>query len=98
MAGRLKATTSWTIACPIAIFHRSVHVSYPSPADTRVARSRGEDHGGQIMLHGMKDGFGFVGRLHVLYDWTDGCIAVTDSEMDEILRVVAVGASIRIEP
>jgi len=46
----------------------------------------------------MKDGFGFIGRLHVLYDWTDGCIAVTDSEMDEILRVVAVGASIRIEP
>jgi len=83
---------------PDSDFHRSLHVSYPSPSDTRAARSRGEDPGGQIMLHGMKDGFGFIGRLHILYDWTDGCIAVTDSEIDEILRVLAVGAPIRIEP
>jgi murein L,D-transpeptidase YafK len=50
------------------------------------------------MLHGMKDGFGLIGRLHTLYDWTDGCIAVTNSEIDEIFRVVPVGTPIRIEP
>ena len=83
---------------PDSDFHRALHISYPSPSDTRAARSRGEDPGGQIMLHGMKDGLWFIGRLHTLYDWTDGCVAVTDAEIDEISRVVAVGAPIRIEP
>ena len=50
------------------------------------------------MIHGMKNGFGYVGRLHTFVDWTDGCIAVTDSEIDQISRVVADGTPIRIEP
>ena len=79
-------------------FHRALHISYPSPSDIRAARSAGAEPGGLIMIHGMKDGFGFIGRLHTLVDWTDGCIAVTNREIEEISRVVAAGTPIRIEP
>ena len=58
----------------------------------------GAEPGGFIMIHGMKDGFGFIGRLHALVDWTDGCIAVTNRKIEEISRVVAAGPPIRIEP
>jgi murein L,D-transpeptidase YafK len=51
-----------------------------------------------IMVHGIKNGMGFVGRLHTLFDWTDGCIAVSDREIDEIWGAVADGAAILIEP
>jgi murein L,D-transpeptidase YafK len=79
-------------------FHRALHISYPSAADTAKALSRGFEPGGLIMIHGMKNGLGFVGRLHRFVDWTDGCIAVTDPEIEEISRVVADGTRIRIEP
>jgi murein L,D-transpeptidase YafK len=79
-------------------FHRALHISYPSPTDTANALSRGFEPGGLIMIHGMKDGRGYLRRLHTLVDWTDGCIAVTDSEIEEISRVVADGTPIRIEP
>ncbi|MEJ0037639.1 MAG: L,D-transpeptidase family protein [Gammaproteobacteria bacterium] len=66
----------------------------PLPAD---ARARGVGPGGLIMVHGVRNGLGFVGRLHRLFDWTDGCIAVTDWEIDEIWRIVADGTPIEIE-
>lgn len=83
---------------PNSAFHRSLHVSYPSPTDTAAARSRGVSPGGMIMVHGVKNGMGFIGRLHRLFDWTDGCIAVSDREMDEIWNAVADGTPIWIEP
>jgi murein L,D-transpeptidase YafK len=83
---------------PKSAFHRSLHVSYPSPNDTAAARGRGVSPGGMIMVHGVKNGMGLVGRLHRLFDWTDGCIAVSDREMDEIWRTVPDGTPIVIEP
>ena len=83
---------------PGSAFHRSLHVSYPSPADSAAARARGVSPGGMIMVHGIKNGMGFVGRLHRLFDWTDGCIAVSDREIDEIWGAVADGTAILIEP
>lgn len=50
------------------------------------------------MVHGMKNHFGWIGRAHVALDWTDGCVAVTDHEIDEIVRVVPDGTPITIEP
>jgi murein L,D-transpeptidase YafK len=80
-------------------FHRSLHISYPSPTDTAAARSRGESPGGLIMVHGMKkNGLRFLGRAHTLVDWTDGCIAVTNREIEEIWRVVPDGTPIILEP
>jgi murein L,D-transpeptidase YafK len=83
---------------PRSSYHKALHVSYPSAADSASARSRGVSPGGQIMVHGVRNGLGFVGRLHRIFDWTDGCIAVTDQEIDEIWRSVADGTPIEIEP
>jgi murein L,D-transpeptidase YafK len=83
---------------PRSSYHKALHVSYPSAADTDAARSRGVSPGGLIMVHGVRNGLGFVGRLHRIFDWTDGCIAVTDAEIDEIWRCVPDGVAIEIEP
>ena len=83
---------------PRSSYHKALHVSYPSPADAAAAKSRGVSPGGLIMVHGIRNRMGYIGRLHRLFDWTDGCIAVTDEEIDEIWRVVDDGTPIVIEP
>lgn len=83
---------------PRSSYHKALHVSYPSAIDTAAAQGRGVSPGGFIMVHGVRNGLGFVGRLHRIFDWTDGCIAVTDREIDEIWSSVADGTPIEIEP
>ena len=83
---------------PHSAFYRSLHVSYPSVADAARARVSGNPPGGEIMIHGMRNGGGWLGRLHLTTDWTDGCIAVTDPEMDELYRIVPDGTPIVISP
>jgi murein L,D-transpeptidase YafK len=80
---------------PDSDFHRALHVSYPSPADTR-RRDRAETPG--IYHASRNEGTARVHRPAHPLRWTDGCIAVTDAEIDEISRVLATGAPIRIEP
>ena len=82
----------------ISVAHLSMHVSYPDAEDRASAAADGRDPGGQIMVHGLRTGLGWTGRLHRLVDWTDGCIAITDREMDEFGRVVPVGTPIEIRP
>ncbi|TGQ63652.1 murein L,D-transpeptidase [Mesorhizobium sp. M00.F.Ca.ET.186.01.1.1] len=82
---------------PNSIAHKSLHVSYPNTDDLAAAKARGVDAGGMIMIHGQPNGFGWWGWLLQLVDWTDGCIAVTDSDMDEIWAMVADGTPIEIE-
>jgi len=77
-------------------FYRSIHVSYPNAADKARAKSRGVSAGGDIMIHGQKNGFGALGLLNQQRDWTEGCIAVTNDEMDEIMAAVKVGTPIEI--
>jgi murein L,D-transpeptidase YafK len=77
--------------------YRSLHISYPSAADRAVAKARGVKPGGDIMIHGLRNYTGFLGSLHRLIDWTNGCIAVTDDEMDELWRAVPDGTPIRIQ-
>lgn len=79
-------------------FHRSLHVSYPDSADVARARAAGVDPGGMIMVHGIRNGLGWLGRLHRALDWTDGCIAVTNREIEEIWRAVPDGTPIEIRP
>jgi murein L,D-transpeptidase YafK len=83
---------------PRSSYHKALHVSYPSAVDTAAAQGRGVSPGGLIMVHGVRNGLGFIGHLHRIFDWTDGCIAVTDGEIDEIWRTVADGTPIEIEP
>ncbi len=79
-------------------YYRSIHISYPSAGDRDQAAKLGGDPGGDIMVHGLPNGFGWLGAAHRKTDWTDGCIAVTDSEMDEIWKLVPDGTVIEIRP
>lgn len=79
-------------------FYKSIHISYPNAEDRAAARKRGVSPGGDVYVHGLPSGFGFLGASHRLKDWTDGCIAVTDQEMDEIWNAVADGTPIEIRP
>lgn len=79
-------------------FYRSIHISYPNATDVARARKLGVPPGGDVMVHGLPNGYRWLGASHRLHDWTDGCIAVTDEEMDEIWRAVVDGTSIEIRP
>ena len=83
---------------PNSQFHRALHLSYPSAADRRRAAQLGVRPGGDVEIHGLGPGFGWVGSKHLLHDWTDGCIAVTNEEIDEIWPLVEVGTPVEIEP
>ena len=83
---------------PNSRYHLSLHISYPNPADRERAKPLGVDPGGDIMIHGLPNGRGWIGRLHRLVDWTQGCVAVTDSEIEEIWKLVPDGTPIEIRP
>lgn len=77
-------------------YYRSIHVSYPNAADKARAKKLGVNPGGDIMIHGQKNGFGQLAGITQRLDWTEGCIAVTNDEMDEIMAAVKVGTTIEI--
>jgi murein L,D-transpeptidase YafK len=77
-------------------FHRALHISYPNDADRERARQIAADPGGDIMIHGIQKGLRWLGSLQRSVDWTDGCIAVTDSEIDEIYAAVPDGTPVEI--
>ncbi len=83
---------------PKSQFYKSIHISYPNEQDRRQAQQKGHSPGGDIMIHGLPNGYGAVGAAHRLRDWTDGCIAVTDAEIDEIWKLVPDGTPIEIRP
>jgi murein L,D-transpeptidase YafK len=78
-------------------FHRSIHISYPNEADRAHARKLGVSPGGDIFLHGSPNGSESSAEAPP-EDWTDGCIAVTNAEIDEIFRAVPDGTPIEIKP
>jgi murein L,D-transpeptidase YafK len=73
--------------------YKNLGVSYPNAPD----KANGYT-GGLIKIHGLKNGFGFIGKFHRFYDWTDGCIAVTNQEMEELFQNVAIGTTLTIYP
>lgn len=79
-------------------FHRALHISYPESRDVDRAAARGVSPGSDIMIHGIRNGMGWIGALHRRTDWTAGCIAVTDFEIEEIWRAVPDRTSIEIRP
>jgi len=79
-------------------YHKALHISYPSPEDRNRATRMGASPGGAIMIHGLPNGMNLIGSAHRFYDWTLGCIAVTDSEIDEIWTLVPVGTPVEIRP
>ena len=83
---------------PRSHFYKAIHVSYPDAHDRAEARKNHVSPGGDVFLHGLPNGFKWVGASHRLKDWTDGCIAVTDEEIDEIWAAVKDGTTIEIDP
>lgn len=83
---------------PDSDYHLALHISYPEQADLERAAAQGLSAGSDIMIHGLPNGRGWIGRFHRRNDWTAGCIAVTDFEIEEIYRVVPDGTPIEIRP
>jgi murein L,D-transpeptidase YafK len=77
-------------------FYKAIHISYPNDADKQSAAERGVDPGGAIMIHGQRNWLGWLSFITQRFNWTDGCIAVTNSEMDEIWQMVSVPTPIEI--
>ncbi len=79
-------------------FHRALRVSYPNSADRAQAKRLGVAPGGDIMIHGLPNGQGHIGKAHLQTDWTEGCIAVTNAEIEEIWGLVRDGTRVEINP
>jgi len=79
-------------------YHKALHISYPNAEDRKRAAKLGVAPGGAIMIHGLPNGKGYIGAAHRLFDWTLGCIAVTDEEIDEIWDLVPIGTPVEIRP
>lgn len=78
-------------------FYRSMHISYPNQIDLQRAKKAGVSAGGFIMVHGQQSRQKRLSRLTQKFNWTNGCIALTNSEMDEFMDLVGVGTTIHIQ-
>ena len=79
-------------------YHLSLHISYPNEEDQKRAKSLGVNPGGQIMIHGLPNHLGWMGKLHQYRDWTQGCVALTNAEIEEVWNLVPVGTAVEIKP
>ena len=83
---------------PNSAYHKNLGISYPNAEDKDYALSQGKSPGGLIKIHGLPNKFPDIGRQHLRKDWTDGCIAVTNEEIDELFNAVVHNAEIDIRP
>ncbi|WP_292663540.1 L,D-transpeptidase family protein [Nitratifractor sp.] len=83
---------------PKSHYYRAIHVSYPGPKDRARAKKLGVDPGGAIMIHGQPNWWGWLSVIRQRFDWTAGCIAVSNGDMDEIWQAVDPGTPIEIRP
>jgi murein L,D-transpeptidase YafK len=79
-------------------FYRALHISYPGRADLARARAAGAPAGGAVMVHGLPPRLAWVGRLQRAVDWTNGCVALSDPEMQQVYALVRDGTPIEIRP
>ena len=83
---------------PGSSYYKALHISYPNASDVSNARKLGVSPGGEVLIHGLPSGFEDLGPSHADLNWTRGCIAVSNEEMDEIWELVADGTPVRIAP
>ena len=81
-----------------SVYYKAIHISFPNEKDKQHAKELGVNPGGQIMIHGQKNGFVWPASITQLFNWTDGCIALSNKDMDEVWDAVGVGTPILIEP
>lgn len=82
---------------PESGYYLNLGISYPNRQDTENAKKKGFSPGGDIKIHGLRNGLGFLGKLQRSYDWTHGCIALTNPEVKELFDHVPVGTEIEIK-
>jgi murein L,D-transpeptidase YafK len=83
---------------PNSRYHLSLRISYPDATHRARAARLGVEPGGDIMIHGLPDEQAAFGPAHRDFDWTNGCIAVTNKEIEELWRVIRDGTPIQIKP
>ena len=83
---------------PHSRYHKSIHISYPNSKDRANARRLGVNPGGDIMIHGQPNDWGWASTITQLFNWTDGCIALTNKDMDVVWSTVDAGTPILIRP
>ena len=83
---------------PRSSYYKALHISYPNASDIRNAKNLGVSPGGEVLIHGLPEGFEDLGDYQADLNWTRGCIAVSNQEMDEIWELVPNGTSVRITP
>ncbi len=79
-------------------FHKTLILSYPNEKDKREAKKKGVDPGSGIEIHGLAKRWVRFGKLHRLSDWTQGCIALTNEEVDELYEHIQTGCPVLIIP
>lgn len=83
---------------PDSAYYKAIHISYPNAEDIKNAKKKGVSPGGAIMIHGQKNGYGAFAAVTQQYDWTLGCIALTNSDMDAVWRSIKIPTPIEIKP
>lgn len=83
---------------PKSGYHKNLGISYPNKKDAEEAAAKNVKPGGAVKIHGLRNGMGFIGKFHRWMNWTAGCIALTDKEVDELYDRVAIGTPIVIKP
>ena len=81
---------------PNSAYFLSLRIGYPTSAQVAAAAARGVDPGGDIMIHGLPNGRGWIGARHVTMDWTEGCVAITTAEIEWLYKAVKVGTPVEI--
>lgn len=83
---------------PNSSYHKNLGISYPNKDAIENAKRLGKQAGGDIKIHGLRNKMGFISKFHRWFDWTSGCIAVTDEEIDELYNALKIGVPIEIKP
>ncbi|QPK65492.1 L,D-transpeptidase family protein [Methylomonas sp. LL1] len=83
---------------PASAFYKAIHISYPNSKDVAAAKQRGVDPGGQVMIHGQRNGLGWLWFISRFFDWTQGCVALSDDDMDLLWNAVDAGTTVEILP
>lgn len=93
-----EGTYSISYKNPASQFHKALKISYPNKKDQQNASKLGVSPGDFIMIHGLGKTFGWLGKAHIYKDWTLGCVAVTNEEIDEIYKLTPIGTTVEIRP
>lgn len=83
---------------PASKFHLALRISYPDDAHRARAAALGVDPGGDIMIHGLPKEYSEAGKNHLKNDWTNGCVALSNQEIEEIWRAAPDGTPVQIKP